>query len=87
MVSKDSYLNKWVAILVGGGVLDAPRADASIRPYEGWLPPRGKLSAKRTDEAKLPGITRKRIAEDSSPLIRPAGPPSPKGEGFMGYSL
>jgi hypothetical protein len=42
MVSKDSYLNKWVTILVEGGDLDAPRADASIRPYEGWLPPSGE---------------------------------------------
>ena len=37
--------------------------------------------------AKLPGIARKQMAEDSLPLIRPCGPPSPKGEGFMGYSL
>ena len=37
--------------------------------------------------AKLPGITRKRIAEDSLPLIRPCGATFPQGGRLYGLHL
>jgi len=58
----------------------------TIRPQPKRLPPRGKLSAQRTDEGQPSAATRNRAAAGRLPLIRPRSEPrapSPKGEGFL----
>ena len=56
----------------------------TIRPQPKRHPPRGMLSAQRTDEGQLSAATRDRAAAGRLPLIRPQSEPrapSPKGEG------
>ena len=46
--------------------------------------PEGEAVAdRRLMRAKLPIIARQWVTAASSPLIRPCGPPSPEGEGFL----
>ena len=68
---------------VGGGVPDAPRADASIGPYNKapCLPPWGKVAPQGRMRGKFPAATRYRAIKANPPLISPLrGQLPPKGK-------
>ena len=61
-----------------------PQARVEAQPPEAALSAETEAVAdRRLMRAKLPIIARQWVTAESSPLIRPCGPPSPEGEGFL----